>query len=152
MTQSGHCKILYWKGNRDDQLHFEDLSPYTYPRPQSLEQMTKQLLDGEVSHEGPLNIGWLGKGQEFKIGKTPWLFRRKLRKIAENPIHHGMDGVHTCDFCERREKAAAGHGEIRVDGEGSITYVAPTLVVHYVEKHKYLPPQQFIDAVLASDC
>jgi hypothetical protein len=133
-------------------LHFEDLSPYTYPSPQSLEQMTKQLLEGEVSLKGPVNVGWLGKGHDFKVGKTTRLFRKKLRKIAENPIHHGMDGFHNCGFCERWKNGASGHGEIRVEGKGDVTYVAPTLIVHYVEDHKYHPPQQFIDAVLASDC
>lgn len=114
--------------------------------------MTKQLLFGEVSHEGPLNVGWLGKGHIFKTGKTSRLFRRKLRRIAQNRIDHGMDGFHSCEFCKRRGEAPAGIGEIRVDGKGSIIYVAPTLIVHYVEKHKYLPPQEFVDAVLASDC
>jgi hypothetical protein len=40
-----------------------------------------------------------------------------------------------------------GNGEIRVAAANGITYVAPVLVLHYVVAHKYLPPQEFIDAV-----
>jgi hypothetical protein len=30
-----------------------------------------------------------------------------------------------------------------------VIYVAPELIVHYIDAHQYLPPQVFIDAVLA---
>ncbi len=30
-----------------------------------------------------------------------------------------------------------------------VVYVAPELVLHYVTGHKYLPPLEFIDAVMA---
>ncbi|MEW6206883.1 MAG: hypothetical protein AB1631_00845 [Acidobacteriota bacterium] len=42
-----------------------------------------------------------------------------------------------------------GSGEIRVRGRGRIRYAAPTLIYHYIETHRYLPPQEFIEAVLA---
>ncbi len=32
--------------------------------------------------------------------------------------------------------------------EGEIVYVAPQLVAHYVEVHRYLPPAAFVEAVL----
>jgi hypothetical protein len=44
-----------------------------------------------------------------------------------------------------------GNGEIRVIATaGATTYVAPVLVLHYVVAHGYLPPQEFIDAVLVA--
>ena len=33
--------------------------------------------------------------------------------------------------------------------EGDVIYAAPTLIYHYVEAHRYCPPREFIDAVLA---
>ena len=41
-----------------------------------------------------------------------------------------------------------GNGEIRIDANDGITYVAPVLILHYVSEHHYAPPQQFVDAVL----
>jgi hypothetical protein len=35
-----------------------------------------------------------------------------------------------------------------VEGKGKI-YAAPTMIVHYIESHSYLPPGEFIDAILA---
>lgn len=39
---------------------------------------------------------------------------------------------------------------MRVMGSG-VAYAAPELVAHYVEAHGYLPPADFIEAVLSSD-
>jgi hypothetical protein len=39
-----------------------------------------------------------------------------------------------------------GAAEIRVIGETEI-YAAPTLIVHFVAEHDYMPPEAFITAV-----
>ena len=41
-----------------------------------------------------------------------------------------------------------GNGEIRLRDADGIWYVAPRLVIHYVEKHRYCPPEGFLSAVL----
>jgi hypothetical protein len=41
-----------------------------------------------------------------------------------------------------------GNGELRVIGTDAI-YAAPTLVYHYAVNHSYLPPDEFVQAVLA---
>lgn len=42
-----------------------------------------------------------------------------------------------------------GNGEIWVQAHADpITYVAPTLLVHYVEWHEYSPPEDFINALM----
>jgi hypothetical protein len=38
--------------------------------------------------------------------------------------------------------------EIRVVGNNGRVYASPMMLVHYVEAHGYLPPQEFIDAVM----
>lgn len=40
-----------------------------------------------------------------------------------------------------------GNGEIRICGEGDTVYVAPTMIVHYIVDHDYLPPEEFIQAL-----
>jgi hypothetical protein len=65
-------------------------------------------------------------------------------------------GYHQCPFCpayparERinGELASLGSAEIRVHGP-TAEYAAPNLIYHYVIAHEYLPPDEFIEAVLA---
>jgi hypothetical protein len=52
-------------------------------------------------------------------------------------------GPHTSEFC--KEFRASGNLGIPADG---VLFVAPEMVAHYVEKHEYLPPPEFIQAVL----
>jgi hypothetical protein len=41
-----------------------------------------------------------------------------------------------------------GNGEIHVSAGGIYwTYSAPTLIYHYILRHQYLPPKEFLDAV-----
>jgi len=60
-------------------------------------------------------------------------------------------GFHECEFCSPTgaEKLAMGTGELWVPGTGDLIYVAPKLVAHYIEAHGYLPPQEFMEAVVA---
>lgn len=43
---------------------------------------------------------------------------------------------------------ALGNGEILVRGAADECYIAPVMIVHYIELHNYLPPREFMDAVL----
>jgi len=56
-----------------------------------------------------------------------------------------MRGFHECEFCSG--KPARGNGEIEVLGRDGNVYVAPAMVIHYVEAHEYRPPDVFIEAV-----
>ena len=46
-----------------------------------------------------------------------------------------------------RKHGLLGNGEIHVPGKDHLIYVAPRLVVHYVTKHNYMPPAEYISAV-----
>jgi hypothetical protein len=54
-------------------------------------------------------------------------------------------GPHTCEFCGQFH---AG-GNFGVPSNG-LLYVCPDMIAHYVRVHEYLPPQEFIDAVLVA--
>jgi hypothetical protein len=43
-----------------------------------------------------------------------------------------------------------GSAEIRVPGSGGRIYAAPDLIYHYVEAHGYRPPDEFVEAVMAT--
>lgn len=125
--------------------YFEDLTPYKY----------------FSSEKGILNIGWISANQSFQKGETPSGFTDALAMCANNPFNL-CRGFHTCDICPRPydsnnyfggyelngRKIGLGNGEIRVMGEDRVIYSAPTLIVHYVDIHRYLPPASFIEAVM----
>lgn len=97
-------------------------------------------------------IGWLSKDQPFPTGAVPSVFISTLRdhiRTAWQPVRSA--GVHFCEFCPQPRPGkgrAGGTGNVWIPSEGAV-YVAPELVVHYIEAHKYRPPDEFIAAVMA---
>jgi hypothetical protein len=112
---------------------FPDLSPHTYTPTCGLEI---------------INIGWLDEGNPFPTGPTPTEFDAALLELCERPTHVDR-GVHLCWFCRDLLRNKEGNGQIRVLGKNGVRYAAPTLVHHYVTLHHYLPPTEFIEAVIA---
>jgi hypothetical protein len=55
-------------------------------------------------------------------------------------------GWHSCELC--RVAPARGVYNVWIPSDAAL-YVAPELVVHYIEAHQYRPPDEFIAAVLA---
>jgi hypothetical protein len=43
-----------------------------------------------------------------------------------------------------------GDAEVRVTGRDGKVYAAPNLLYHYIEKHGYKPPDEFVEALMAS--
>jgi len=107
-----------------------------------------------------VNIGWLRANHPHSTGDTTANFQGSLLKFCLDPPW-GHRGLHYCGLGEcsgRREPIRAGERgrSIRL-GAGVIivagctrTYAAPNLIYHYVVAHGYRPPDEFIDAVLAS--
>jgi hypothetical protein len=128
-------------------MHFPDLSVYSYGRMEE---------DASV-----LNVGWLGQGYAFPTEDSSAEFLRALRYLVARPVNL-YRGFHKCEFCpdsppqlrnglrmNTDPPEVLGNGEIRV-GSAGITYVAPVLIRHYVEVHRYQPPRVFIEACLAA--
>ncbi len=115
--------------------YFPDLSPYGYAGPK----------------DGALNVGWLSSEHPIFTGDVPEGFLDRLRDLCQNQKVNLCRGSHRCEFCPprplHRDPNIDGNGEIRVTRNG-ITYAAPVLIAHYVEAHRYLPPQDFILAVM----
>jgi hypothetical protein len=109
---------------------YEDLSPYNYNHHSKKE----------------LNIGWLQKNQPFISGESPTGFIDKLNLYLHSDftLFHCL-GDHDCEFCNECESACCEIRVVSVDGK---IYAAPELIKHYIEVHNYLPPQEFIDAVM----
>ena len=115
--------------------HFPDLTPYAY------------------RHEAAaLNVGWLAKDHPFDTGVTPPEVVQRLKLCCHEIGVNQTRGLHPCDFCEDpyayRDDTDVGSAEIWAFGSAGTVYAAPTLIVHYIEAHDYLPPEGFINAVL----
>jgi hypothetical protein len=112
-----------------------------------------------VNHRHPpqYNIGWLDAGHPFPCGKVSEEFIDRLWHFCHfQPI--ATLGIHGCELCNKPyDRVTAFYGddvfllgsaEIRAIGTDGRIYAAPNLIFHYVTKHQYLPPKEFIDAIL----
>jgi hypothetical protein len=96
-------------------------------------------------------VGWLESGHQYPIGDMP---PEAFRRLTEYQLgaYTGWQpvlylGSHGCDFC--RDESVAMAKNLFVPGAG-VTYVAPEGIVHYVRCHRYLPPEEFSAALIAS--
>lgn len=124
-------------------MTYEDLTPYeAHPH----------------ARQGELNVGWLGPESVFERGSTGQEFKDALAKLVVKQQVHLIRGFRRCGLCgeirvrvEHGSKSRVlGNSEIRVTGENGTVYAAPSLIAHYVEAHEYLPPNEFIEAVLST--
>lgn len=104
--------------------YFPDLTPYVYFR----------------SPGKGKNIGWLDVEHQFPTGNVAPEVLRELRAIQPRNLTKGFE---FCPLCRN----ARGNGEIHIYTSPGVFYASPVLIVHYIETHDYLPPQEFIDAV-----
>ena len=112
----------------------------------------------QASNPSTLNIGWLDASHGNPMGSVSDIFLERLWAYCCERVVQSK-GFHVCDLCDepqwpclaRRgdEELQLGSAEIRVLGKGGIVYAAPDFIYHYVVKHNYKPPDEFIEAVLS---
>jgi hypothetical protein len=97
-------------------------------------------------------VGWLDLEHEFSKGEPQAEFVTKLQRFVEQWEESArllgfpqLLGGHTCEFCGN----AHGTGDFGIPF-GDLLFVAPTLILHYIGSHQYLPPSDFITAVRRS--
>ena len=110
-----------------------DLSPCDYFGPQYAEQL--------------LAIGWLERGHDFPRGEADRRIFDRLEDFRRDPWQPILAaGPHQCDLCTY--EGAFGTKNIFVPGAGKL-FACPELITHYMNTHQYLPPEEFLSAVLA---
>jgi hypothetical protein len=97
-------------------------------------------------------IGWLHPDHPYSKGTVPAEFLTRLKELiarssdSAKALYFGaFAGFHTCEFCGRTH----GIGNFGVPS-GDLLFVAPEMLVHYIEQHGYSPPTEFVAAVLRS--
>jgi hypothetical protein len=147
--------------------YFPDLSRYSYGSDDDGDYSDYANAEGDEDERIEngrldLNVGWLEREHDFARGDVPDGFVTALLRCAMRPVRM-YRGLHACDLCPTASPVSErvvtmdfdgrevllGNGEIRVCGPDGGGYTAPTLVVHYVAEHAYLPPLPFIEGVMA---
>ncbi len=125
--------------------HYADLTPCDYFTP---------------DHDGKLvAVGWLARGHDFPRGDVASAFIARLHHLLVNPWQPCLAmGRHSCDFC----RVSGGPGQFTLNNVPAILgatnlfvptndrlFVAPSLILHYIDAHDYMPHPDFCDAVMA---
>ena len=113
-----------------------------------------------VPEPSPLRaVGWLDGDHPFHTGPTTGDdFERLCELLVEPWAPWAFAGAHPCELCAH----TGGPGSLQFRGHhvqlgaqnvfvpaGSLLYVAPSLIVHYIDAHQYRPPEEFMAAVRA---
>lgn len=104
-------------------------------------------------------VGWLGPPPVPSGGR---LSREAFDVLMEHCLNPWqpfvLAGRHRCERCVYSGGPGAVHASgrtVRIDGRNlfvptkDVLYVAPIMIVHYVDAHGYVPPAPFVDALLA---
>ena len=122
--------------------HFKDLAPCRY---------------FPFDHEGKLiAVGWLEPDFEYTQGEVDPDVVAELCNLCVDPWEPAvLMGWHDCGFCRFTTGTRAftynhtvtlGISNLFIPADGFL-YVAPSLILHYIDAHGYAPPQEFCDAV-----
>jgi hypothetical protein len=99
---------------------------------------------GDMEHM--LAIGWLGRGHTYPVGEVPMAVYKKLTSLLSEPGQPAASGaIQPCVLCVY-EPERAGTMSLFVPGDKRV-YVAPELILHYMNAHGYQPPEEFCQAV-----
>ena len=123
--------------------HYADRATYSY---------------GAAPDSSLICAGWLARGHSFRSASAPDGFLDRLAWRCVNQLERKYRGIHVCELCSpdeadyvsilhRGRKTVLGMAEITVRTKSG-DYAPPSLNVHYVAAHGYLPPDDFVRAVL----
>jgi hypothetical protein len=132
-------------------MYYSDLLQYTY-------KLSKPI-------PALLNVGWLDNVKNFSKGEVPSVFSEKLKSLiigsAVFDAHFNrIRGIHPCGLCGEQHMTVISEGREEILGMSEVLvpsqqigayYASPSLIYHYVTEHNYLPPEEYINAVLAVD-
>ncbi|MFI5528568.1 hypothetical protein ACIA8O_08390 [Kitasatospora sp. NPDC051853] len=135
----------------------KDLAPYRYSDTTTLQLPGSVYVSFRHAPERTLAVGWLGNTCP-STGPVDGELLDAIRELLRHQRISLTRGFHSCGICgpvawadmqEGEAKVLAGefgNGELRVPGEGGVTYAAPVMLWHYVSAHGYRPPPAFAAA------
>ena len=109
-------------------------------------------LDRHGSSPGLVAIGWLAGGRPFSEGDVEPTVRRRLAALLRHPYClFAFMGYHACDLCtgsahDDDPESGRGLWNLIVPGRDCL-FACPEMIAHYIDAHRYRPPDVFLDAV-----
>jgi hypothetical protein len=103
-------------------------------------------------------VGWLEYGKPYVTGEVSEAFFRKLLAPLHDPWRPPwvISGHHICDLCQFAGRQLRGYVSSELNSShalfvpgASVIYVSPVNLAHYIDAHRYWPPDEFVSAVLA---
>ena len=88
--------------------------------------------------------GWLSVSEAYVRGNIGQQERDRLEALlrkAWQPVFY--KGCHTCELCSE----ARSIYNLFIPGR-EVVFVSPEGILHYIDRHQYLPPREFLDAVM----
>ncbi|MCA9696178.1 MAG: hypothetical protein KC431_01550 [Myxococcales bacterium] len=119
--------------------------------------MTAYSYTNMSSRASLLNVGWLDSKTPFPIGEVPPEFIERVETVTLT-TYNAMRGIQGCFMCEgehiheiiRGERVLLGMSEVWFPSPGDeFIYIAPSLFLHYIISHNYLPPRGMVRDVVA---
>ena len=92
-------------------------------------------------------VGWLDREMPFTTGPSDSVVFRRLQELLRDPFEPFVaGGAHRCNLCQLDPEQSGG-ANLLVPAE-ELLFVAPALILHYVNAHHYQLPISFAEAVL----
>ena len=134
-------------------MYYKDMSPYSNSKVQ-WRRWTWRPRPKMV------NIGWLSDGCQFIPSFDNYRWLPTLVDLCKYRFNATL-GTFCCPFCDvgtqdvsgytieaiNEKTLFLGNAEIWIPANQDLVLVAPNLIVHYINRHGYRPPQTF-DAAL----
>ena len=105
-------------------------------------------------------VGWLEAGKPYPQDKLrDEVFQKIMQILSKAWQPMVFMGSHQCDLCPATVgvrfcslqryglSVSFGVGNLFVPGDHRV-FVAPSMIVHYIDAHQYHPPEEFCRAVL----
>ena len=101
-------------------------------------------------------VGWINKTDPFPKGSVPKPILDKLWEFCKQPMGHGLK-KDACQLCTlgsdslveyNGEQQAFDSWRLLLVANDTTLYLSPHVIFHYIVKHHYLPPQEFLDVAL----
>lgn len=123
-------------------MHYPDLKSYTV---------------GEQPNQNIIKIvGWLSKNHAFAKGKVEVELLDRLWQFCKQPLGQGIR-QNACQLCPHGTPTLEEYNGEQQDMSGwrlllicndQVAYLAPHVIFHYIVAHQYLPPPEFLEAVM----
>ncbi|MFE3139773.1 hypothetical protein [Streptomyces scopuliridis] len=107
-----------------------------------------------------MNVGWLSRWRLFAGGAVSSEFMEVLASQVRMPRNQ-MRGGHPCHFCSALRLGGVavtarifeveyrlGSAEIHAISRNGEVFSAPNLIYHYIDRHGYRPPGEFVQAII----